>query len=126
METTMFGFHTAMAAQVFAGVVSAFLILFAAEKTGAAKRFGTWIGGVALVSVLFSIGCTTYYGIAYWRQGVFSPKTVAAAMTTSQPGMMGMQGMMNQDMRGMMERMWVCREAGNDFGHCFEKEMPSH
>lgn len=126
METTMFGFHTAMAAQVFAGVVSAFLILFAAEKTGAVKRFGTWVGGIALTSVLFSIGCTTYYGIAYWQEGVFNPKAVAAASMAPQPGMMGMRGMMGNDMQGMMERMWTCREAGNDFGHCFDQEKQSH
>ena len=126
MENTMFGLHATLAAQIFSGVAAAFLILFATGKIGFAKKFGTWVGGIAFTSVLFSIGCTIFYATAYWQAGIYSVKSVASAMTSSMPDSAGSRMKSDQERRAMMESMWNCRAAGNDFDHCYEQDESAH
>ena len=101
MEVTMFDLHVAFAAEVVAAVAAVFLVLSASTRTGYAKKLGNWVGSLALGIVSFSMLCTLYYGIAYWQQGIFSPKTVASAQSSHK--MMGGMDTMHEHMHSMME-----------------------
>lgn len=96
---TMFDFHTALAFEILAAIAASFLIVVAANRTGAIKTFGTWAGSLGILFSITGMVCTGYYGIAYWQQGIYSPKSVASnqhmelMMETMMGSMQKMQGM---------------------------------
>lgn len=98
---TMFGFHTALASEILAAIAAAFLVVVAANRTGTIKTFGTWIGSLGVLFSVFGMLCTIYYGIAYWKEGVYSPKSVSENQQVQ--SMMNSMHVMHQNMREMMD-----------------------
>lgn len=105
---TMFSFHTALALELLAALAAGFLIMVAWRWGAEVKRLGTVLGGLGLVAAVSSMTCTTYYGVAYWNEGVFSPATVKSqsAMMENMSSMQGMmKNMMSMHGGGLMGQM---------------------
>lgn len=111
----MFIVHLTFAAMLIAAVAAGFLLLTALSKEGAARRVGQWMSGIALALSVSGLLCAGYYGVAYWREGVYNPKNVSMAMS-----------MMPNDarVRDMMEKMWSCQQHGATFNDCFKAMSP--
>lgn len=119
---TMFGFHAAMALEIVAAIAAAFLIVVAANRVGVAKTIGTWVGSLGLLLSATGIACTTYYGVAYWNEGAFSPKAVAADEQMQE--MMGSMMSSMQKMHGGMMGKMAPSDAKDH--HPSQQEPPSH
>lgn len=105
---SMFELDMAFALEVVAAVAAAFLVMVAVSRTGTIKTFGIWVGTVGIVFSIFGMICTSYYGIAYWREGIYSPKSVAAMQQMGQT-----MGATMGSMRTMQDNMQEMMGSGN-------------
>ncbi len=95
---SMFEVGAAFALEIIAAVAATSLVVFAANREDGIKKFGTWIGGLGLAFSILGMACTGYYSIAYWQEGLYSPKAVMANEQTQ--GMMDSMHKMPRDRKG--------------------------
>lgn len=119
-HVTMFSFHLSYALELLGGLFAAYLIVLSRHWGPATQKLGTWLGGLGLTGAVLAMACNGYYGWAYWKEGIFAPKTVAA----SESAMSQMMSMHSP--RDAMHRMWTCSHEGQDFETCVGSVMPGH
>lgn len=118
MGQSMFVLHAAVALEIMAAVAAAFLLIWSMGKSGAQAKAGKIVATLGIVLSASSLFCTGYYGLTYWRAGVFAPNAVASVAQG-----MGMTGMMG--MHEMMQSMHSCAKAGDTFERCIETSPQS-
>lgn len=102
----MFQLHTAFATELIAMAAAIALLAWVSQKEikfVAAKIAGYFI----LITVLFSMLCTLYYGIRYWEDGQFRTPYGPPSMMGS-----GGMGMMQEKKCPMMEGMMKGKGPG--------------
>jgi hypothetical protein len=107
---TMFGFHIAFAFEIMAAVAAAFLVVIAANQTGAIKTFATWVGSLGVLFSVTGMICTTYYGVSYWREGVYSPKSAASTQQREDANSVAIQAQPENALSGAFRGLFTLSE----------------